>query len=427
MSLRPAFTSSLILLLLVACASDPLPAEDDPAASADTITIRGELSYLPRIALPPDAEAVVELRAGPAPSGDIIAQRQIALEGRQVPVPFTLEVDRADFQPGRVHVFQGALISSGQSGWISAPEVIDAAARSHDLRTIMLERDMAPPLAVRLKCGAREARVVHGGDQVVLEADGMRFTLRPVEAASGARYRRPGDARTEYWNRDGRATLRVQGEDWPECELLPDEPVLVARGNEPGWRLDLDVETLTLSWDYGAASLAAATPEAVRSDRVTSYGAQVGDRRLVIAIHDRLCADDMTGMPHPKQVIVSLDARTLRGCGGEPKELLLGEWVVEELDGRGIVDNSRATVTFSEDGTLGGRGSCNSYGGSYALTGEGLTVSQLHSTLMACAQPLMAQERRLFEVLQQAYRFEISDDGALILHGGDGRTLTARR
>lgn len=425
MSSRHILLSCLVACGLFGCAADPVVDGDD--VSSTDVVLSGELSYLPRIALPPAAEAVLELRAGPAPSGEIIAEARTALQGRQVPVPFALEVDPSAFQPGRVHVFRASLVAPGERAWISEPVVIESEPRLHALGTLLLERTEPRPVVQRLECGERSAEVTVADDAVVLNVDGARIDLEPVEAASGARYRRPGDARTEFWSRGDRARLRVGGEDWPECRALPAERVLVARGNEPGWRLDLDRDTLTLSWDYGAGKLAAATPEAVRSERLTSYGLRVGERRLAVAVHDRLCSDDMTGMPYPQQVIVSIDDRSLRGCGGNPQDLLLGEWRVEDLDGRGVVDRSHATVVFSDDGRLGGRGSCNSYGGAFTLTGESLSVGQLHSTLMACAESLMVQEQRLFELLEVVQRFEIADDGALILHTHDGRSLTARR
>lgn len=345
------------LLILLGCAHDPGTSSDAGAADSEGIVIRGELSYLPRIALPRGAVVAVELRAGPAPSGEIIAEWSRPLEGRQVPIDFRLEVDPAATQPGRVHVFRGVLRSADGSNWISEPLVIDTARARHDVGTLMLERKQAP----------------EANDQ----------------PAAGE--------------------------------------VFVARGNEPGWRLDVDTGTLTLSWDYGERALAAVTPAPLPAEGITSYGTRVGDHRLVIAVHDQLCADDMTGMPHPNRVIVSLDDRVLRGCGGEPRGLLLGEWVIEDVDGGGTVDGSRATVAFDTEGRIGGRGSCNSYGGSYRLSGEGLSVSEVFSTLMACAEGLMNQERRILGILEDVGRFELDDTGALILHTHDGRTLTARR
>lgn len=415
------------LLLMAGCVHDPSTAAADPEKLPQSMIIRGELSYRQRIALPPDTVAVVEWRAGPAPTGEVVAERQFPLGGRQVPIDFTFEVGPADIRPGFVHVVRGALRSSGGMHWISEPLAIDTKVAVHDLGTLMLERQQRPGLVVSdLLCGAQRARVISTAQGLVLETVGGRLMLREIVSASGARYQLPNDPGTEFWNKGERATVRLAGDDWPECEVTP-AAALIARGNEPGWRLDLDAETLTLNWDYGAHEFAATTPAPVFSERATSYGIRIDDRRLAIAVHDQICADDMTGMPHPKRVIVSIDDRILRGCGGEPKDLLLGEWVIEDVDGRGSIDSARATVVFDGGGRIGGRGSCNNYGGSYRLSGEGLAVSDLFSTLMACAEGLMRQEQQVFAILEAVGRFELDETGALILHAHDGRTLTARR
>jgi heat shock protein HslJ len=101
--------------------------------------------------------------------------------------------------------------------------------------------------------------------------------------------------------------------------------------------------------------------------------------------------------------------------------------VVEDLNRTGIIDNSRLTLRFADNGQLSGRASCNTYLGQYKLTGEALILSPTATTLMSCPPALMQQERRFLTLLQAVNRFELRADGALILHTADGRTLTARR
>jgi heat shock protein HslJ len=127
-------------------------------------------------------------------------------------------------------------------------------------------------------------------------------------------------------------------------------------------------------------------------------------------------------------VTVVLDGREYRGCGGETATLLTGEeWVVEDIERKGIIDRSRVTVRFDDEGRVTGRAGCNTYTGGYTLTGESLTIARTATTLMACAPSLMEQETRFLSILQATQRFEITADGALVLHADDGRTLTARR
>jgi heat shock protein HslJ len=136
----------------------------------------------------------------------------------------------------------------------------------------------------------------------------------------------------------------------------------------------------------------------------------------------------MSGMPYPHQVSVNIDDTTLSGCGGSPASLLQGsQWVVEDLAGKGVTDRSRATLDFGGDGQLTGRASCNRYGAAWRLSGEGLTVANARTTRMACSPALDNQETEFLRLLEGAHHFDITDDGALVLHTADGATIKARR
>jgi heat shock protein HslJ len=120
--------------------------------------------------------------------------------------------------------------------------------------------------------------------------------------------------------------------------------------------------------------------------------------------------------------------REYRGCGGDPAALLQGAaWMVEDVNGTGVVAQPRMTLAFGPDGRVAGRAACNSYTGQYALTGEGITISKTATTRMACAPALMTEEGLFLDVLGNVVRFAIGQDGALILHTRDRRTITARR
>jgi len=41
------------------------------------------------------------------------------------------------------------------------------------------------------------------------------------------------------------------------------------------------------------------------------------------------------------------------------------------------------------------------------------------STMMACHEPLMEQERRMLDALEQVTRFDVTEDGTLLLIGGE--------
>lgn len=297
--------------------------------------------------------------------------------------------------------------------------------------------ETAPPApaitSTTYRCGKQTVAAEARGDTLRLEIGGDAFTLRQAVSASGARYEAAGDPSTYFWTKGDNALLSLHGVAYPECAVLTgseetptQKKTFSARGNEPGWSLNVTDDTIVLLADYGERRVAAPKPQGEKHDGVTRYS--IPAEELSIVIEDALCADDATGMPHPNRVTVHLGERTFTGCGGEPSALLIGpEWVVEDINNGGIIDASRATLNFAEDGRVFGRASCNTYNAQYALTREGLTFGMAATTRMACAPALMQQEQRFLDALAGAVRFEIDETGALILHTTDGRRILARR
>jgi heat shock protein HslJ/uncharacterized lipoprotein YbaY len=407
---------------LTGCASGGQPAADD-----GVLQISGALAYRERIALPPAAVAAIELTR--PQDGRVIAAQRIALDGRQVPVPFELQVPRAWLQSGTGYALRGAIEVRGRATWLSDAVNVQTGLGRLDVGTLELRRWEQVALASRLDCGPRTARVgtVRRGEHDVtrLTIDGERHELTGVVAASGARYEAVGDPSTQLWLRGERATLTLRGETLPECIVVRDAPDAVrARGNEPPWQMELGTLLRFSGVDGGFVGTA---PPSRTSGGVRRHAGLVAGRTVNVTLTPRVCRDSMSGMPYPYVAEVVIDGRTLRGCGGEPDALLIGdEWVVEDIAG-GLVDRSRATFDFGVDGRLAGRASCNAYTTSYVLTGERLTIGTTATTMMSCAPALMEQERRFLEILQRSRGFDITDTGALVLQDDLGRRITARR
>ncbi len=77
------------------------------------------------------------------------------------------------------------------------------------------------------------------------------------------------------------------------------------------------------------------------------------------------------------------------------------------------VAGTEAGLTFKDDGTLTGNSGCNGFGGSYTVDGSQVTFKDIISTLMACDDPRMAQEKVVHTVLAETATFKI-----------EGNTLT---
>lgn len=96
--MRPPAPLAVLVLLAAGCAGGAPPAAP-PAPEAGVLT--GEVTYRPRIALPPDA--VVHVRLEDVSRADApaktVAEQTVPTEGRQVPVPFALRYDPSQVRP----------------------------------------------------------------------------------------------------------------------------------------------------------------------------------------------------------------------------------------------------------------------------------------------------------------------------------------
>ena len=202
---------------------------------------------------------------------------------------------------------------------------------------------------------------------------------------------------------------------------------LTARGNEPGWQLVITDRAITLSTMDGAAVSVEPVPPATMANEVAVYSATVDGKPFALVVADKICSDTMTGMPFPKTVAIVIGDQNLIGCGGESLSLLLGDWKVEEIGGQGVIAESEASIAFDLDGSLHGNSSCNRFFGSFILTAEGLTISEIGGTMMACDPELMDQEQRFLSSLELVRRFESAPDGRLRLIGDDGRVVVSAK
>jgi heat shock protein HslJ/uncharacterized lipoprotein YbaY len=422
----------LAAALLTGCGGGPaepttMPATDAAAANGG---IRGALAYRARIALPKQALAIVELRGESGADGAVVAEQRIELNGKQVPVPFELIVDRSTLTGKPPYQVRGGIVVSGRPEWSTALVVIDEAVDSVDLGTLLMNAARTGTVTTTLRCGEQTviARFDPGAAQMTLGTE--TYALREARTSAGTRYVSTDNPNTALWNESDQTRVKLKGRTLPVCASAADENAasMRATGNEPGWRLELGAATLSFATAEGNRSIEAPTPlPRVISPDQRRYSARIGSRDMTIDIAERVCVDSMTGMPHPQAVRIRFSGKTYSGCGGDPATLLQGtEWRVQDIDGA-LVPRSRATLSFADEGRVTGRASCNAFGAEYSLTGERLVINRAAATMMACDAALMQQEKQFLDLLQKTERFEITADGALVLHSAGQRSITARR
>lgn len=125
---------------------------------------------------------------------------------------------------------------------------------------------------------------------------------------------------------------------------------------------------------------------------------------------------------------VMISACSARGTD-EPSASLLGPWKLTAFGPVGApvpaVEGTGAGLTFNEDGTVSGSSGCNGLGGDYSVDGNQVTFGEFVSTLMACEEPIMAQEDAAHNVLTGTATYQIEGD-TLTITNNDNALIFAR-
>ena len=193
--------------------------------------------------------------------------------------------------------------------------------------------------------------------------------------------------------------------------LLP----LQASGNEPGWTLEMDTQRIALNRQGETATQLTPTPSATMNGQTYQFDATNQSNQLRVEVTPQLW------------VTVHSGETRLEGCGGAAQSLLTAHpWQVVSINGNAVDTEHPASLQFNPDGLFGGKGACNQFTSSYQLTGEGLSVKAVAATMRACLEPLMQQDQQMFDLLQHLQRFDLDEQGNLLLISSDDRRIVAK-
>jgi heat shock protein HslJ/phosphoserine phosphatase len=102
---------------------------------------------------------------------------------------------------------------------------------------------------------------------------------------------------------------------------------------------------------------------------------------------------------------------------------LTGEWVAEDIDGGGVIDNAQSTLEISEDGSVSGSTAVNRYGGKAKIDGQKMEFGPLALTRRAGPPALMDQESKFTKALGKVAGFRIENSGLLYLTDATGNDV----
>jgi heat shock protein HslJ/uncharacterized lipoprotein YbaY len=399
--------------------------------------VSGTVVVLARIALPPSARLVVELRQ--EEGGRVVASYGRTLEGRQSPFAFSLTARPGRIDPARSATLR-AVIRAGGMRFESEPVAVNFANGRADLGEIVARPARRPlAFATELDCEGLKVGFGMAGDVPTLRIGSRSIALREERSASGARYVAVDDPRTEFRSKGREGVLILDGGAPRNClpverrrgdgaggsSASPDPVKLDARGHEPSWSLAVQGEGAKLSL-MGEAPVEATIISRRQEGGALRITARTGNGDMAIAVRERICSDTMTGMPFPLSVMLEWQGRRLKGCGGETRSVLTGGWIVREINGKPITARTPegrviVTMAFDSDGRINGKGGCNRYMGGYELTPERLTFKPAAASMMACPQPMMEVEQAFFAALPTVTAVRSDGAGRLVLSKADGK------
>lgn len=135
-----------VLGLLTACVTGPAssPPASAPVAAGD-LRVSGTLSYLQRVALPPDSDVIVQLRdvSRMDARADVLAEQRFTTRS-QVPLPFELTVSPGKIDP-RMRYAVAARIEQGGKLLFINDRIYPVLTQGHGNRVDLVLHMVARP------------------------------------------------------------------------------------------------------------------------------------------------------------------------------------------------------------------------------------------------------------------------------------------
>jgi membrane-bound inhibitor of C-type lysozyme len=212
---------------------------------------------------------------------------------------------------------------------IIATFVACAGSSEHDTAAALAERsvDDIPQLTTfAYACDDGTALVASHRDEgdVYLFLPGETVRLPQVPSGSGARY---GDRNITFWSKGREATIERADGSATRCgeqrrlSIIEDAKLrgadYWARGNEPGWTLEIAWDSIRFVTGYATEHYRFATPVPAvdTSEKRATYRASADDHTLTVIITYLRCGDSMSDEEFEGTVEIRFDDSMLRGCG----------------------------------------------------------------------------------------------------------------
>lgn len=150
--------------------------------------------------------------------------------------------------------------------------------------------------------------------------------------------------------------------------------------------------------------------------------------RILVGGRVAFGTDTIHPLPPAGEAIELRLVRAAEDRPGDAAALIGPRWIVEDLEGRGVLDRVETSLTFLDATQVAGTGGCNRFRGGQELRDDGtLRFGPLATTMMMCPEAIADQEQRFHRLVREVERWRLTPDGALQLLGPEGRVLLRLR
>lgn len=128
------------------------------------------------------------------------------------------------------------------------------------------------------------------------------------------------------------------------------------------------------------------------------------------------------------EVVNAFEAESQSMAASKPEGVipqgLVGNWLIEDIEGRGVIDNAQTTIQFDSAGRIFGSTGVNRYNSQATIDGASIQIASGAATTRAAGPPaLMDQEAKFLAALHKVAKVRIDGNGLLHLFDEHGNEL----
>ncbi len=198
-----------------------------------------------------------------------------------------------------------------------------------------------------------------------------------------------------------------------------------ATGNEPGWVLDVDFDSVMYFKSINSDSISFPVADIKENGKEQTFEADTEAGLFKISITEEPCTDDMSGEAFTHTVSVVTDKQEFQGCGRYITHDAMayeGQWKLTRLNDQAFsAANQQETPMLniqSGDHTINGTTGCNRLNGTYKVAGDSIRFDEIVTTKMACKGDT---ENQFLKALRKVNLYKVEDEQLMLMD--DEKTL----